>query len=441
MKKLLAMALALMLLTVCAAGAETAHVLTFYDAAARVSGQGQQIDANLEGLTAEVALGMPGEVPTIQLDVDNGDECLLKGTMQVIGEKLVVALDGMSRPVAVDMSQAGGMGSQGAAMAFGSLDQMSGVKLPKFNGVTIPKVDLMPLAGMLGATPEVDANGHQVANIEIPYEMVKSLLSSISQYRDMMPEAAQPYTSLLFNTIDMLTAGDNGIALKAVITDDGEASSLVLDVYSVTGGVTADAPLGGLQMVFAENQISIAVVLYQGEDAMNLGTLDVTSTPEAAELSFALDVMGMISFTGSMYPDEGDQVVAFALKAGELEANASLVYGEQEEGDFVTFTIDAPNMLNVQTSVVSALDETGAENGHVSFSSSVAGENPMEMAFESAFTEGIADVTFDAIENAGEAVSLESLSEEERAEVEAEMNAALSKLMNYINGAMAQPAA
>ena len=113
MKKLLAIIVALMLLTASVAMAETATVLTIASPVLTVSQQGQSATYDMTGLLIVESAGMAGgTTPTVQLGVVNGDDTLLDAEMQVIDGKMVVAVQGMSQPLAVDLSAAGAQGQE-----------------------------------------------------------------------------------------------------------------------------------------------------------------------------------------------------------------------------------------------------------------------------------------------------------------------------------------
>ena len=54
-----------------------------------------------------------------------------------------------------------------------------------------------------------------------------------------------------------------GFALEGKVSDDGETAELLIDLYTVEGGVTADAPTGGLYIASTLNADTVQLLLYQ----------------------------------------------------------------------------------------------------------------------------------------------------------------------------------
>ena len=439
MKKLLAMLLALMLLVVSAACAETANVITFNNATISTTTGGQTQNIELTDLSATLAAGLPGEVPTIQLDVANGSEALLGAIMQIVDGKAVIEIDEVSKALAADLSAMGVEGEDIIKAAFANLDQLSTVKLPRFTGVDIPKIDLISLSALIGAEPATDESGAQVATFEVPYELIKQLLSMVGQYRSAVPEAAQATVGQLFDLIDQMVASDSGFALSGKITDDGTTSGLVLDIYPVSAGATADAAVAALVVSSSDNQLNVGVDIYSDGQSMNVAEFALTSKPAEAELSFSLDVMGMISVTGSLYTEDDAQVFALQFSAGDQVISLSVVYGETEGNDYVTFAFEAPNVFAINFSVTDAVAEDGSINGSVSLTMDTYTDEETHVTFDADYVNYVGDVEFRSVSDAANALDVASLSEEETAQLQEELNNALGKLVGYLN--TLQPAA
>ena len=98
MKKLLALTLALMLVLASAALAETANILKLSDIQVAVSNGEQEQVMDLGDLNAQIAIGAADGIPTIEVDADDGSQALLCGVMQIVDGKVVMNVEGMSRP-------------------------------------------------------------------------------------------------------------------------------------------------------------------------------------------------------------------------------------------------------------------------------------------------------------------------------------------------------
>ena len=433
MKKILAIALALMLLMASAALAETASVLTIANPVLTVNADGQNMSFDMNGLEVTLAMGNAGgTVPTLQLDAANAGQKLLGAVMQVIDGKVVVDIDGLSRPIAAAMPAGSETAADGLAEAFASLPEIAGAKLPAFTGVDIPKLDLMSVGQMIGAQGD-----GQSASFELPYEMVNMVLSQITQYKDAIPEAAQPYLGPIFDAIDQMQATNSGFALTGSITDDGASATLAVDILPVQNGVTADASAATITLYSADNQMNLDVVLHQGGQDMTLGQLAVTSDPAAAELSFSLDIMGMLSFAGSLYPQDGAQVAAFEVVAEGQKLSFSIIYGENEGADFTDLVFSVENQAAVECYVETTADASGAKTGTLALT--VDAKDQGQFTLTGDIQSSVQDTALRSIANPGNAIDAENMSAEESEQLNQEIQVVLADLLNYV--ATLQPAA
>ena len=431
MKKILAIMLALMLLLASAALAETATVVSVSNPVLSITSDGETQNIDLAGFEIEAAIGNAGEVPTIQAVVTKDGEKLLDAVMQVLGSRVVVDVEGMSRPIAAEIP-AGETAGESIGQLFAALPELSNFRLPAFTGVTIPKLDLMSLGQMIGA----GADG----SFEVPYEMVNAVLSQLSQFKDAIPDSAKQYTDMIFDLIDQLQATNSGIALKGQITDDGATSALTIDVLPVSQGVTADEAAVILGVSSAENQFNITVDFNQDGQIMNLGEFALTSVPADATLSFELDVMsGSLNLAGSLYPDNGAQVVAFELNIMGQKANLSLTYGGEGDTEFADFAFSVDGEIAMDCYAETTSDGNGNENGNLQLT--VETTNPEnQLTLDAGIAQTISDVTFRTIDNAADAIDAENMTDEEQARISEELEAATGSLMMAVMEAL-MPAA
>ncbi len=433
MKKVLAVALALMMLLASAAFAETANVATLSNFNLLVSSADGSMTVDLSGLKADIAMGLANDAPIIQLDVSGDGEKLLGAVVQFIEGKMALAIDGVSRPIVADMGPTAGQAQETLNELFANLDQFGDVKLPAFTGVSIPKVDLMQVPALFGTTPTTDANGVQNAEFDIPYEMVKQLLDMVLP---MIPEQA---IEQLGPVLDQLKSGAIGFALKGKVADDGNAAEMLVDIYMVQNGVTADAPALALYFASAENSDSFEVQMYQEGQAVTLAQVDVASDPAAATLDVGLDLMGQVKLNFSLYPQDGAQVAALAVTAEGETINASLTYGEEGEKEYADFAFELPSQ-DVAASI--HLDETPDGNGNKAgaLEVSVAAQG-QTVNLTCDVVEGKGDVEFRPIGSLDNAIDANNATDADNAQVSAELESAIAPLMNYISSLEAQPAA
>ena len=446
MKKLLAIVLVLMLLTASAAFAETATVVTYANPVVSVTQDGQTQTIDLAGLELTLSAGLVGEepqvgedgaeaadtrVPTILLDVVKDGQALLSGEAQFIGTALVLNLDGLSRPIAVDMAQAGEMAVGGYRQMFAALPEMAKSSLPAFTGVQIPKVDLMGLAGvlpMLGIEPVTTENS---VSFELPAEMVNMLLQMILQ---QVPAEALQSIGLADSLNQLLASG--GFALRGNISDDGTTAVLAIGVHPVADGATADEAAFTLNFSSAANADTLSVDMSMGGQTMTLGELALTSLPDQAELNGSLQIMqGMLSLAFSLYPQDGLQVGALELNVTDPTGNAqkvtaSLVYGQKDGADYSDFAFAVDGQMAVELVNETTGDGSGNATGNATLSVETYAEPQGNVGIASEVTQSVVEgFTFRNIENAANAINATSMTDEENAQLQEELNGVLGKLM------------
>ena len=433
MKKVLAVALALMMLLASAAFAETANVATLSNFNLMVTNPDGTMSVDLSGLKADIAMGMANDAPIIQLDVSGDGEKLLGAVIQFIEGKLALAIDGVSRPMVADMGPTAGQAQETLNELFANLDQASDVKLPAFTGVAIPKVDLMQVPALFGATPTADENGVQTASFSLPYEMVKQMLDMILP---MIPEQA---TAQLGPIVDQVKSGALGIALEGKVADDGNTAEMLVDIYMVQNGVTAEAPALALYFASAENNDSFEVLVYQEGDTVTLGQLDLASDPAAATLDVGLDLMGQVKLNFSLYPEDGAQVAALAVTAEGETINASLTYGEEGEKEYADFAFELPSQdVAASIHLDEAPDGNGNKAGALEVSVAAQGQT---VNLTCDLVEGKGDVQFRPIGSIANAIDANNVSEADANAFGAELESAIAPLLSYISSLEAQPAA
>ena len=431
MKKMLVIALALMLLLASAALAETANVVTFSNVNVLVSSSEGNAAIDLSDLTARLAMGLANELPIIQLDVTGGGDALLGAQIQFIDGRMVLAIDGTSRPISADMGPTAGQAQETLTEMFGNLDQFANIKLPAFTGVDIPKIDLMSVADflpMLGIQPTTEG---QVTTFEIPAEMVSQLIQ-------MIVSQIPAETASQLGGLDQILASAQ-FAIKGKLADDGTTAEMMLDLYMAQGGVTSDSPIGALYFASTQNADSLEIMLYQDGQSLTLGQIDLSSDPAAATLDLGFDLMGQITMNFSLYPQDGAQVAALAFKADTQELNASLTYGDEGEMEYADFAFEIPNeQVSASVHTEETPDGNGGKTGIMGVNVAAQGQTVNVTAD---LQEGKEDVQFKPITNAANAIDANNPSQADQEALNEELNSALAPLMNYLSNVSVQPAA
>jgi len=396
---------------------------------AQQDGQTQTMD--LTGLVITLRTGLVGETPTLRLEAANGEEQLLGATAQVLEDRVIIGFDGFSTPCALSTSMAGSMALGMAQSMLGDPQALLNLKIPAFNGVTIPKVDLISLAGMIGATPETDANGVRSATFSLPYETINTYLSILSMYKSQIPEQLLGQFGFVFDLIDNMTASNSGFALDGTVADDGTSSELLVNLYLVSDGVTSETPVGGLDLVFQENLANLSVLMYQDDQSLTIGNLSLTSDPDAAKLDFALNVLDQMNFQVNLYPDGELQIVYFGLSAPGTGMDGSLTYGPKDGGEFVEFAFQTQDTFAMSlTSQATRLDD-GSKNGTLAVNWDMLNGMDSSFALTGDVSASVEDIELPGVVNADQAVDITELTEQ--------LDEVMGKLSSY--AATVQPAA
>lgn len=429
MKKLLALALALMLLLASAAIAETANVATLSNFQLLVSGDDGSYTVDLSDLNATFAVGAPEGVPTIQMDLLGGSDQLLGAVIQFINGNVVLAIDGVSRPMAASMNNADAQ--KYLEELFANLDSVSEVKLPAFQGVDIPKIPLMGVADvlpMLGVQPQTDGDA---TTFEIPAELISGILQ-------MVMTQLPAETKAQLGGLDQVLANLQ-VAIDGRLSDNGETAEMLLNLVPVENGRKASEPFAALYFVSTQNSDSLEFQLYQEGQAITMAQLDLASDPAAATLDFAFDLMGQFNLSFSLYPQDGAQVAALEVKADQETIKASLIYGEEGDTEYAQLAFEIPNE-NVSGSLDINEHPTadGGKEGALALNIAANGQT---INLTADVAEGKGDVVFRPITNADQAYDANAMSEADSEAFGAELEAALAPLMNYMNSIEAQPAA
>ena len=438
MKKLLAILLALMLLTASVAFAENANLIQFSNIQMSHAAGGEEQAIDLGDLNAVLAIGAPEGVATIQLDVDNGSEALMGAVMQIVDNQVLLGIDGMERPIASPIDT-GAMATTGQdpmdaiAELFAAAGTMSDEKMPVFTGTVIPKVPLFDLVGMLSdlgisLPTETDANGVTTASFSVPAEVIGQLLPYLSM---MLPEENKAQIQPMLDQLNALFQQGGGFGLEGKLSDDGEQAEVLIDVVPVENGAPT-AAAAGLYFASTENHDVLQILVYQEGQGIPLIDFELESDPDAATLYLTGDVAGQANFSFGLRPSdeiEGAQVVALELNAQGENIAASITYGEQDATEFVDFALDAAG----QAAISFHLDETPDGNGGKTGALDCRFESNLEAVSVTAdIHEYVGDVEFRAVENAANAYNAQAMSDAEQQEFAEALNNALMPLLSYI---------
>lgn len=430
MKRLTAVALALVLLLTTAACAERAKVLTWSNPYLELTQDGERRDTDLFGFSVRVMGGRPDDVSTLQAELLNQGEVVERGVLQCIDQKLYIEADALSDTYAVDLSELGGRGQALVDAIFEDIDHLLDFKLPVFGGVSLQMVDMTAIAPLTGAPVTTDASGKKSAKIDVPYFLVKQALAMAGRYRTSLPESAQTAAGPLFSVIDGMVESDSGFALKGRVSTKKKKSSLSLDVYPVQGGVTAEAPEAKVKIVSAKNRVDVTVDLYRGESTVNVATFNLTSHPKSEAMDFSLDVMSLVQIDGRLYKEDGTQAASLNVNAMGQKTSAYLNYGTIGYTDFVNVMVNASNRLDLTGSIQANDDGAGNSAGTSALDFQTYGDDPVRVGLTGEVAEGYEDVAFGKVEKTGNAVDLLHLTDGQSQKLTDELNRLLDRFVS-----------
>lgn len=312
MKKLLSLLLVVLLLGSVSAFAENATLYTFSDPVLDVQAGEEQMHLELGGLCIAAAPVMVGEEQVIAVNVLGAGEPLMAAAFRVVGDRLVIDMDGWSSTYSASVPQ-----MQTAVEEDGAL--------------ALPGVDLDELASVLLSQMELTMEGDSV-QFTLPYTAVNALaeqlLPAILESANL-PEELD--VSEVMNAIAELKATDSGVTISGSLTqsESGMAGSLVY--FVVQNGETSEAP--AVSISFELTDVFTLDVEAEGL-RMHLGV-----EPETGLLSLVIDADGQgFSLSGHFGSTEGE------IKVAELGDPASAIAIE-ELTDEQTETLGNESMM------------------------------------------------------------------------------------------------
>ena len=437
MKKLIAVALAMLMLLASVAYAENVAATVLSDPQLSMTQGGQTMNLNLEGLELDICCGMAGGVPTINYDLYNGEDPLFGAVMQITQGRVLLDVDGVEGTYYVAMpDQIAGTMQQAYDMMFGNVEKLNDVQVPMIPGVTIPKLDIVTALGFILTDAGV-VDGAQTYTFNLPYSMINQLLVTVAQSIKMYV-GDNPAVSQLSDAIDQLQQADSGVTIQGQVSDTGSQVDLAADFYLVQGGQAAPDPVGALLFSSTENMLLIEADAYQDGASQTLGTVTLTSEPESATLQLAADIMGQFTFDLTIFQADGMQMINADLSAQGQTMQLAFSYGKDSSGMDVTMFNASAEGVEIGMSEATETLETGEKVGTLSGYGEANGS-----AFEAAadLSRFVTEAELRGVTDAANAINLETMTEEEQAQLAQAVQDALGGLRDYLNTLEVQNAA
>lgn len=437
MKKLIAIALAMLMLFASVAFAETAdategnvvNVLMLTEPTLTMEQNGQTQAVDMTDLIIATKTGMCEGVPTINLDILNGSEQLFSAALQIANGNLLFEVDGIDQTYCIPMpAQMAGTAQQGYDMLFSSIPEMHNAKMSMIPAVTIPKVDIVTPLGML-LTDAGTEDGAQNYTFNVPYSMINAILAQVAP-SVAVAGSEIPGIDQLQGLIDQLQQTNSGVNIQGTVTDTAEKTELVAEFYPVQNGEAAADPAGALVFMTSENDLYLEANVYQNGEYQTLGYMSLTSEPAEAAMNLTVDIMQQFSFNFDIYPEDNMQVLTVAVLAQGQTINFSFEYGDQDGVDVALLNASMPGMFEFALNKSSEIQEDGVKVGTIALSGEAQGTTLAVQANEMDYLAD--DVELRGVSNADGAVNLETLTEEEQQQFTASLQNAASGLINYL---------
>ena len=413
MKKWIAAALALLMLLMPAALGEAGDRITWSNMALEMTEGEETHEADLSHVSLVLTAGKLDDVPTMQATLYREGNRTRRAVLQFIHGVAYFNMDYLTQPVALNLAAIGPTAQAYVEGLFESTANLMDFKLPPFEGVTIPRAEVVPLVSLLGGQVVEAEDGTQSASIDVPYETTKKLLEQLRRYGDAAPEAIRGRLDAVFKLIDTMMEGNSGFALKGTAKDGKKKSELTVDVYAVRDGVTAGEATATINATFAKNKVNATVSMRQAGFSMNIAEFDLTSKTKKARLECALNVMGMLDFSARLYPVDGAQFASVEATMLGSKYAATLTYGPQIDGNFIDFALELSDTLSLNASVDTRYDEAGDATG--TFRATMRqGDGEANYVLNGDVAEGIADEAFYPVKDIGNAISLLDMTDAQR---------------------------
>lgn len=432
MKKLLSIALALMLLLASAACAEGTYVGRISNIEMNATQEGQQADTDLSDLEICLAAGLANEMPTLRVECNTSDGQIYGLNVQCVDGRVLMQVDGVSKAVYADAGTFGAMFQSTLESMLANPESLLETKLPEIPVITIPKLDLVSFPAMFGA----ETNGSAFA---VPYQTINSLLSMLSMYRSLIPEQFAAYVNPLFDIVDQMAETNSGFQLEGTVENDGDRDVMDVGLFMVSEGERMGDAIGSLHFESAENEDYIVVTANNGGNSVEIAEGSVYTDMETGRTDFTMLLMNQFGLVVSLYKDnDGLQNIDFRLSPGDQHVDLSAVYGPKDEGDYTALFLEVANQITASVTDIMQSDGNGGKVGAIAVlvDSDTAG---LHFDFSGDVEEVISDIQLEGIPSPEEAIAIEEATQDEQ--YAEEMNTAQGVLMDYLNSVTTVPAA
>ena len=266
MKKIVAVALVLMLLLASAAAcAESAGALSLSKLSISSVSGGRTSTVKLRKMSLSMLLGSVDNIPTLEVNFDNGKGQQVDAIMQIVGTRLLVSVGGVSGTYYVDLTSIASEPGQGemVAKAVGSALALAG-----------PHLDVL-----LYALTTEDAKGVRTLEIPLPDDMYIAIADSVLSIVEGLETAEEIAGGELAHQVDELQGG-------AALRLSYKPSTGEIEIAALQNG-------RGLQLsAHMDMTIEDAVFVNISEDEMQYDLMNIDEA-QMEELRGELDIIAL----------------------------------------------------------------------------------------------------------------------------------------------------
>lgn len=306
MRKLIAVLVALMLLALPFASAET--VAYFADPTLKMSMGGQDTNIDLTGLELCIAAKQVGENIAAKIFVNGQDKMLYAIDFNVVGTTVLFTATGLSDVFSATVPEE-------------ALQSVSGMEAGNFQ---VPDEVVEKVTGILMSQIEMN---EEDGSIHIPYTAVNDILSELVPYLGDMNIPGLD-TNDLAAKIDQLKQSNSGLDLVGTFASDDEGNTAIeASVYLAKDGVVDENAVFALSLAVQQNGFVLIV------DLGDMGSLAITFVD--GELAVAVEAQGTsFELSGKVGTKEADvEIVELdgtnAIDVTTLEGDAAEQLGNQ----------------------------------------------------------------------------------------------------------------
>ena len=434
MKKIIALLLSLMLLLSMAAFAEEALdpalVCCLSNIVIESTTNGETTAVNLEGLETYLSVDTSDGLALVA-QAFNGDDSLLLAVAKVVGSQLHFGIDGLDKTYVADIPNLQGLDTAGMGDSLRPmLPALLSLELPMIDVGSLPKLDLVPIVSMVGAQTEGD-----ITTFSVPSQLIDSLLDQILEAVKGM-DISVPGMEQAVAMLEQVRASGMSIALSGQVVNTADAQTTTLDIYPVTGGQTAEAALLTLTLTSAQDDLTLAVDMNTGEQAMNIANLQIQTEAATKSLVGTLDIAGMMKFNLALFQEEGLQKAALTMESSmDASFALTLAYGVDGGRNMLDLSFAAGEDAAFEVVTHSAAGSDGAIQGDMEVT---AASNGTSFRLTANFEKFLGSLDLGGYELPAETAPIEEISGAENSEA---LQTALAPAIEYFTQVMANAAA